>query len=131
MKSVFGGRITLAVALATLIFGATFALGQGIVTGSISGVVQDPQGAVVPNANVSVTHLTTNRVFKTQSTSSGIVALRDLPPGAYNVKIDASNFRAYESKNLTVDVGKDTSLGTVQLQLGSSSETVTVEAPRR
>src|SRR5579862_8176316 len=127
MKSVFGGRIAFAVALATLIFGATFALAQGIVTGSISGVVQDPQGAVVPNANVSVTHLTTNRVFKTQSTSAGIVSLRDLPPGAYNVKIDAANFRAYESKNLTVDVGKDTNLGTVQLQLGSSSETVTVE----
>ncbi len=67
MKSVFGGRITLAVAIATLIFGATFALGQGIVTGSISGVVQDPQGAVVPNANVTVTHLTTNRTFRTQS----------------------------------------------------------------
>jgi hypothetical protein len=127
MKSVFGRRITFAVALATLIFGATFALAQGVVTGSISGVVQDPQGALVPNANVTVTHLTTNRVFKTQSTSSGIVSLRDLPPGSYNLKIDAANFRAYESKNLTVAVGRDTNLGMVQLQLGSSSETVTVE----
>jgi Carboxypeptidase regulatory-like domain/TonB dependent receptor len=127
MKSVFGGRITFAVALATLIFSATFVLAQGIVTGSISGVVQDPQGAVVANASVTVTHLTTNRVSKTQSTSSGFVSLRDLPPGAYNVKIDAANFRAYESKNLTVNVGKDTNLGMVQLQLGSSSESVTVE----
>jgi hypothetical protein len=127
MKSVFGGRITLAIAFATLMFGATFALAQGIVTGSISAVVQDPQGAVVANANVKVTHLATNRVFTTQTTSSGIIALRDLPPGAYNLKIDAPNFRAYESKNLTVDAGRETSLGAVQLQLGSSSETVTVE----
>jgi hypothetical protein len=127
MKSVLGGRITLAIAFATLMFGATFALAQGIVTGSISGVVQDQQGAVVANANVKVTHLTTNRVFTTQTTSAGIVALRDLPPGAYNLKIDAPNFRAYESKNLTVAVGRDTGLGTVQLQLGSSTETVTVE----
>ena len=127
MKSVFGGRIIFAVALVALIFGATFMMAQGIVTGTISGVVQDPQGAVVPNATVTVTQVSTNRVFTTQTSSAGIIELRDLPPGAYNLKIDAANFRAYESKNLTVDVGKDTGLGTVKLTLGSSSESVTVE----
>ena len=127
MKSAFGGRIALAVAFATLFFGATFVLAQGIVTGSISAVVQDPQGAVIANAKVTVTHLSTNRVFTTQTTSTGIIALRDLPPGTYNLKIEAPNFRAFQSKNLTVDVGKDTGLGTVQLPLGSSTESVTVE----
>jgi outer membrane receptor protein involved in Fe transport len=127
MKSAFGGRIIFAVAFAALIFGATFMMAQGIVTGTISGVVQDPQGAVVANATVTVTHVSTNRVFTTQTTSAGIIELRDLPPGAYNLKIDAANFRAYESKNLTVDVGKDTGLGTVKLALGSSSESITVE----
>ena len=57
MKSVFGGRIIFAVALVALIFGATFMMAQGIVTGTISGVVQDPQGAVVPNATVTVTQV--------------------------------------------------------------------------
>ena len=127
MKSVFGGKICLAAALATFVFSATFSLAQGIVTGTISGVVQDPQGAVVPNAKVAVTHLATNRVFTTQTTSAGIIALRDLPPGAYNLKIEAPSFRALESKNLVVDVGKDTGLGTVTLVLGSSTESVTVE----
>jgi outer membrane receptor protein involved in Fe transport len=127
MKAFFGGRIIFAVAFASLIFGATFTMAQGIVTGSISGVVQDPQGAVVANANVTVTHVSTNRVFTTQTTSAGIIQLRDLPPGAYNLKIDAPSFRAYESKNLTVDVGKETGLGTVKLTLGSSSESITVE----
>jgi len=124
MKSV-GGRIYF-VAIA-LVFSATFAWAQGIVTGSISGVVQDPQGAVVPNANVTITHVSTNRVFTTQTTSAGIIALRDLPTGAYDVKIEAPSFRQYESKNVTVSVGKDTGLGTVQLMLGASTESVTVE----
>ncbi len=127
MKSIFGGKTLLAVAFAALIFGATFSLAQGIVTGTISGVVQDPQGAVIPNAKVTVMHLATNRVFTTQTTSAGIIALRDLPPGAYDLKIEAPSFRAYESKNLSVAVGKDTGLGTVSLPLGSSTESVTVE----
>jgi hypothetical protein len=127
MKSVFGCRLSLVVTFVAVLLCATFTLAQGIVTGSISGVVQDQQGAVVPNANVTVTHLATNRVFTAQTTSAGIIALRDLPTGSYNVKIEAANFRVYEAKNLTVSVGKDTGLGTVQLQLGRSSESVTVE----
>ena len=127
MKSVFGGRLSLVVTFVAVLLSATFTLAQGIVTGSISGVVQDQQGAVVPNANVTVTHLATNRVFTTQTTSAGIIALRDLPTGAYNLKIEAANFRVYESKKLTVSVGKDTGLGTVQLLLGTSTESVTVE----
>ena len=127
MKFIFGGKICLAAALAIPGLGATFALAQGIVTGTISGVVQDPQSAVIPGAGVTVTQLTTNRVFRTQTTSAGIIALRDLPPGEYNLKIEAPNFRAYESKNLMVSVGKDTGLGTVQLLVGSSNESVTVE----
>jgi outer membrane receptor protein involved in Fe transport len=127
MKAVLGGKLGLAAAFVILVFGSTFALAQGIVTGSISGMVQDPQGAVVPNANVTVTHLSTNRVFTTQTTSAGIIALRDLPPGVYDLKIEAPSFRAFESKGLSVDVGKDTGLGTVKLVLGRSSESITVE----
>ena len=127
MKSVFNSKINLMLALSALIFSATFAGSQGIVTGSISGVVEDAQGAVVANANVTITHLTTNRVFTTQTNSAGMIALRDLPTGAYNLKIEVASFRTFESKNLTVDVGKDTALGTVKLVVGASSESVTVE----
>src|SRR5580704_3160972 len=84
MKSVFCERICSTVAIAILLFSATFAFSQGIVTGSVSGVVEDQQGAVVPNANVTVIQLATNRVFRTQTTSAGIISLRDLPMGAYN-----------------------------------------------
>ena len=127
MKSSISVKIYSVMALAILLFGSTFAAAQGITTGSVAGVVQDPQGAVVPNATVTVTHLATNRVFRTQTTSAGIIALRDLPTGVYDLKIESTNFRAFESKNLTVSVGKETSLGEVVLQLGSSTETVTVE----
>jgi hypothetical protein len=114
--------------LGLTVFGSIFVLAQGIVTGSISAVVQDPQGAVVVGAQVSAKHLATNREFKTETNSAGLVALRDLPPGAYSLRIEAANFRPYEASNLSVEVGQDTALAVVKLQLGSATETVTVES---
>src|SRR5580658_2598045 len=112
MRYHFRSGLVPLVAFGVIVFGATFAVAQGIVTGSISGVVQDPQGAVVAGAHVSAKHLATNREFKAQTNSAGVVELRDLPTGAYDLRVEATNFRAYQANGVSVDVGKDTSLGT-------------------
>ena len=106
---------------------ASLAVGQGIVTGSISGVVLDPQGAVVSGAKVTAKQLATNRDYSTDSTAAGIFNLRVLPPGQYDVTVEGKGFRIAQSHNVMVDVGADTSLGVVKLEVGSSTETVTVE----
>ena len=103
--------------LGLIVSGSIFARAQGIVTGSISAVVQDPQGAVVVGAKISAKHLATNREFNTETNSAGLVALRDLPPGAYTLRIEASNFRPYEASNVSVEVGQDTALAVVKLQI--------------
>ena len=123
-------RVTFAsvMVLGLIVFGSIFAFAQGIVTGSISAVVQDPQGAVVVGAKVSARQLDTNREFKTETNSAGLVALRNLPPGAYSLRIEASNFQPYEASNLSVQVGQDTALAIVKLQLGSATESVTVQS---
>jgi len=123
-----GTRLVSVMVLGLAIFGSIFAHAQGIVTGSISGVVQDPQGAVVVGAKVSARQLDTNREFKTETNSAGLVTLRDLPPGAYTVRIETTSFSPYEASNLSVEVGKDTALAVVKLQLGSATETVNVES---
>jgi outer membrane receptor protein involved in Fe transport len=110
-----------------VVFCASFALAQGIVTGSISGTVEDPAGALVGGAKISAKHLATNREFNAETTGTGIFTLRSLPPGDYNVKIEAPRFRTYQSTSVAVTVGTDTSLGAVKLEVGSSNETVTVE----
>jgi outer membrane receptor protein involved in Fe transport len=111
----------------TIVLSANLALGQGIVTGSISGVVEDPQGALIPEAKVTATELGTNREYAGTSTHTGSFTLNVLPPGQYSVKIAAPSFRVAESQGVTVAVGSDTSLGVVRLEVGSSAETVTVE----
>ena len=115
----------LVIVMLLLVNGVVF--GQGIVTGSISGIVLDPQGAVVPGAEVRATQMETNRVFATTSSNGGVIELPSLPPGTYKVTVNAKGFAAYNAQNVIVAVGKDSALGSVRLNVGSSSETVTVE----
>lgn len=114
-------------ALLALLFAAAFALAQGIVTGSISGTVEDAQGAVVTTAKVTAKDVATNRTYNGEANSTGAFTLRGVPPGTYVVTIDAPNFRKYENKGVVVNVGTDAGLGHVKMEVGSTSETLTVE----
>jgi outer membrane receptor protein involved in Fe transport len=114
-------------ALLMLLFTAAFAIAQGIVTGSISGTVEDAQGAVISSAKVTATEVATNREYTGQTSDAGILTLRGLPPGTYNLTIQAPNFRKFENKGVEVNVGVDTGLGRIKMEIGSTSETLTVE----
>src|SRR3954468_10718628 len=106
--------------ITALVFCVSSAFGQGIVTGSISGTAQDPQGALISGAKITATHLATNRQYTAESTSAGPISVRRLPPGAYRVRVESTQFRTYESNNVLVVVGSDASLGAVKLELGAS-----------
>ena len=127
MQNDFRKTIASLLIVLVVVFGATFALAQGIVTGSISGTVEDPAGAVVAGAKVTATHLATNREYTAETTSTGNFNLRVLPPGQYDVRVEAKTFRTFKSVGVTVAVSNDTSMGAVKLELGASTETVTVE----
>jgi len=122
MKSVFTVQTFVIVMLLSC-----FCACQGIVTGSISGTVLDPSGALVSGARIRATQVETNRVFTTESSKGGVVQLPSLPPGTYTVLVEAKGFTGYDAQGVRVEVGKDTSLGSVNLTIGNASETVTVE----
>jgi outer membrane receptor protein involved in Fe transport len=104
-----------------------FLYGQGITTGSISGVVEDPTGAIVPGAIVTARQPETNRLFTAETTFAGTFSLRALPIGSYDVAIESPHYRSFHSQGLEVSSGVDTALGTVRLVIGAAVETVTVE----
>jgi len=95
----FGGQGTVIV-IVVLLLATGLVLGQGIVTGSISGTVLDPQGAFVAGASVRATQLETNRVFTTTSSKAGVVQLPSLPPGTYNVSVEMAGFSSYSVQNV-------------------------------
>src|SRR5579859_6908267 len=113
---------------ATWLFQAGPAFSQGIATGSISGTVTDPTGAIVPGAKVTAVNAATNQEFSGTTNEAGLVALRSVPPGNYKVTITSSNFRTVVLEKVEVVVAQDSGLGTIKLELGSVGETVQVEA---
>jgi len=93
--------------------------------GSISGTVQDPTGAVVPNVTVSVTNVATNVSTRVMSSSDGRYVALQLPPGTYQIAADASGFKKWVAAGVVVQVDDKLTIN-VRLDLGASTETVTV-----
>src|SRR5215470_4391290 len=75
-------------------------------TGSITGVVTDQNGAVVPNATVTVTNQGTNEKRTVQADSEGRYEVPSLPTGIYSVEAVANGFKASTLKDLRLAVGE-------------------------
>ncbi|MGC2695051.1 MAG: carboxypeptidase regulatory-like domain-containing protein, partial [Candidatus Angelobacter sp.] len=95
-----------------------------VATGSIQGTVTDPNGAVVPNASVTITNKATGQASKLTSSSGGTYASGALIPGDYEVRIEAKGFQT-QALTVPVQVGNVAS-GNAKLTLGQSSEVVEV-----
>lgn len=100
---------------------------QGIATGSMSGTIIDPSGAVIPSAKVTAVNIATNSESVGTTNGDGFFAIRSLPPGSYKVTIESANFRTAVLDKIEVTVSRDTDLGSVKLELGKVGETVQVE----
>ena len=93
--------------------------------GSVSGVVKDPSGAVLPGVVVTVTNKDTNRTVKVHSRNDGSYTFPDIEPGRYSVVFDKTGFTRREVPDIVVLVGKNTSID-ISLHLGTVQETVEV-----
>jgi hypothetical protein len=97
--------------------------------GSISGVVQDSQGAVVPNAKVTVVNEGQGAAVRELLTSSeGTFDITPLPPATYTLTVDAQGFKKYVKKEIRLFAQDRIGLPPILLELGAANETVTVEA---
>ncbi len=111
-----------------LVTGQMFA--QSTVTGSIRGNVTDPQGAIVPNANVAITNVNTNKGITTTADSNGGFRVTNLEPGTYSVKVNTTGFAEFLQERVIVEVGQVTTIN-VPLSVAGTTATVevTAEAP--
>lgn len=96
-------------------------------TGQVSGTVVDPNGAVVPNATVTVRNNGTALERQATTGGEGTFAVQLLPPGSYRVEVTATGFNTTVVENVRVQI---TETATVNLTLGvaGGAETVTVSA---
>ncbi len=91
------------------------------------GTVTDPSGAVVPNANVSVTNLETGGTAVDNTNSDGIYNIPGLAVGHYDLSVSASGFSVYKKSGIVVNLAQ-TDREDAQLKVGANNQTVTVQA---
>ena len=113
-------------ALVFLLAIAPVVFGQGV-SGHIIGTVQDASNAVIPNAQVTITNQETGIIFRTISNAVGEYRSDNLPPGTYQIKIEASGFRGIVSLGNIVSVDSSSRVD-VNLQVGKADQTVEVTA---
>ena len=101
-------------------------MAQGITTGSITGTVVDPAGAVIPGATLTATNAATGVKLTTESLSNGNFAFRAVPIGTYSVDLSATGFNAGNIASVVVVAGVATDLKMVKLALSSSAQRVEV-----
>ena len=94
---------------------------------SIVGRVSDSSGAVVPNAQVTATHLDTSVAVKTQTTATGDYVLTALQPGTYRLEVELAGFKKYVREGITLNIQERPAID-VTLEAGEVSTSVTVTA---
>jgi hypothetical protein len=106
-----------------LLLAANGLYGQAFAT--LTGRAVDPGGASVPDAMVTATNTDTGIVRTTKTTSDGLFRFENLPPGVYDVAIEASSFGRSEVKGVKLQVGEQRDVN-FNLQLAGQKQLVVV-----
>jgi hypothetical protein len=95
--------------------------------GTITGIVKDPSGAVVPGADITITEKNTGVVTRTVSTEAGAYRAPYIPPGMYRITAALAGFKTAVADNIQVMVGQTVTVD-FSLEVGQVSDQVTVMA---
>src|SRR5688572_7720497 len=85
-------------------FSAAAPVAAQVLYGSITGVVQDSAGALVPGASARIHNVGTAQEFTTQTNEAGSYTFPNLQPGTYDLAINANGFRALTRRGITITV---------------------------
>lgn len=96
-------------------------------TGTLRGVVTDPSGAVVSGVPVVIHNDATGLTRTVNTNAQGEYVAAEIPAGVYSITVKAPNFKEVVSNAVELHVASTETLN-IQLQVGSASEQVTVNA---
>jgi hypothetical protein len=96
------------------------------ITGVVSGTVVDASGAAVPRAPVTLVNSGIGLRQSATSSVSGDFVFPSVQPGTYSVIVEAHGFKRYERTGVQVTAAERVNAGTIQLDVGALSESVTV-----
>lgn len=117
--------IQLLCVLLLAVVGVTPLLAQSTGSATLRGTVKDPQGAVVPNATVTLTSQRTLAERKTKTNSDGTYVFPAIDPGVYDLKVEVGGFKTLSQKDVTLSPSDNRGLD-LSLEVGETTETVVV-----
>src|SRR5256712_12793993 len=120
-------RRVIHVAILTLAVAPAAALAQSV-SASVAGTVVDQTRQMIPGANVTLVSELTGDVRATTTNEAGVFVFPAVRPGTYTVRVELTGFTTFERKNTVVPANEQLSVGAIQLNVGSLSETVTLVA---
>src|SRR5687768_8981629 len=105
-----------------------FVAGASAQTNStITGVVLDPQGAVIAGAKITARSLETNLTRTTQSDSEGRFVFQEMRVGAYEIRAEENGFKAWSRESLALTLG-ETAVVHIVLEPSALAEKLNVSA---
>jgi Carboxypeptidase regulatory-like domain len=96
-------------------------------SGSITGLVTDPQGSAVPGADVTLTDIATNTKQSLNTNDSGRYNFPVVNPGLYDIVVSKTGFKTAKMAQQKASIGLVLTVN-VTLEVGSLSETVVITA---
>ena len=94
---------------------------------SLTGVVTDPNAAVIPAADVTLTNVATQDTRSTSTGAEGRYNFSSLLPGVYELRTESPGFKSFVRSEIRLQGSQDAEID-VQLELGEVTETVEVTA---
>lgn len=91
----------------------------------LSGIIEDPSGSRISAAKLWIVDEDTKAERRTESNSSGLYSLPDLPPGPYRIEVEAQGFESVNRTGILLEVGQTARLD-FRLQVAGTAEAVTV-----
>jgi hypothetical protein len=121
----FAMKIWVAMAFGLVLLGSLEAKAQDLA--SIVGAVTDSTGAVVPDAQVTVSNSDQGFTRTVTSNSTGEYSVVRVPIGNYTITVEKGGFQKLVRTGVTLEVGQTLRVA-LQLKVGSVSEEVVVSA---
>jgi hypothetical protein len=118
-------RVVAILALFLAVSGAVLAQTS---SGTITGRVVDTSGGGVPGAEVRLINHATKDSRMLLSNQTGGFVFTDIQPGTFTISVKAQGFKQYDRRELHLAASDSIATGDLQLQVGSVSETVEVQA---
>jgi hypothetical protein len=128
MRSMVVGGMALALLALALCFLYAEAQVATETAGSIEGTVVDPQGAVIPRAEVTATNESTQAQVSTTTDSDGFYRFSRLPPGSYRVRFIAQSFRV-ETRASVLVTGSNATRLDIKLPIGQEYSSNIMPSP--